>query len=364
MKKSISIFLALVSFACRDAAQDSIVPDSMLNVTDMQPKTDQALDMKVVLYDTQVADTQVTDAQVTDAQVTDAQVSDWQAMPDWQGNDQAIVQDMTLDLSSDIGLPSPICLENCPNIEMIAIAPGTFSMGDANAEIDETPVHQVQIINGFLMSKSEITVGQYRACIEARWCTDPDYFSPDGNLKCTWHMPNDANLPVNCLNWHQARTFAKWMGGDLPSEAQWEYAAKSQGQDRKYAWGNADPSCMLANYWSETVPCNQQPDAPVGQAMAVCSLPAGNTEQGLCDMSGNLYEWMVDQSHPFYDGAPSDETPWCDQATCYLSMPADRVVRGGSWLTDANNLRNTNRYSYVDHFKYDNIGFRIVKPLN
>ena len=357
MKKSISIFLAFISFACRDSATDSnLVADSMLQPNpDIQLKSDQTIDMKAVVSDLYL-----------DHQVTDLALSDWQAMPDWQGTDQSLdmMQDMTLDTGLDIGLPSPICLENCPNIEMIAIMPGSFSMGDANQEIDETPVHTVQITNGFLMSKSEVTVGQYRACIEARWCTDPDYYSPDGNLRCTWHMPNDANLPVNCLNWHQARTFAKWMGGDLPSEAQWEYAAKSQGQDRKYAWGNQDPTCMLANYWSENAPCNQQADAPVGQAMAVCSLPDGNTQQGLCDMSGNLYEWMVDQFHPFYDGAPMDETPWCDQANCYLSMPADRVVRGGSWLTDANNLRNSNRYSYVDHFKYDNIGFRIVKPLN
>jgi hypothetical protein len=263
MKKSISIFLALISFACRDSATDSnLVADSMLQLNpDIQLKSDQTIDMKAAVSDIYL-----------DHQVTDLALSDWQAMPDWQGTDQSMydqsldmMQDIILDSGIDIGLPSPICLENCPNIEMIAIAPGSFSMGDANQEIDETPVHTVEITNGFLMSKSEVTVGQYRACIEARWCTDPDYYSPDGNLKCTWHMPNDANLPVNCLNWHQARTFAKWMGGDLPSEAQWEYAAKSQGQDHKYAWGNQDPTCMLANYWSENAPCYQQPDAPVGK---------------------------------------------------------------------------------------------------
>src|SRR5207247_2633087 len=121
--------------------------------------------------------------------------------------------------------------------------------------------------------------------------------------------------PVVCVDWRQAQAFARWAGARLPSEAEWEYAARSAGQDRQYPWGDEDPISGLTLLWS----------AKFGRTSPVCSNAEKNTRQGLCDMAGSVWQWTQDAYHDSYDGAPADDGAWSGSAA------SSRVLRGGSW---------------------------------
>lgn len=231
-------------------------------------------------------------------------------------------------------------------IEWIKIKGGSFMMGSDYERNDEQPIHHVKI-KDFYMSKSEVTIAQYRKCVDSGICSKP--------ISCIYGDPNwtddvsdRENYPVNCIYWEQAKTYAKWVGGNLPSEAQWEYASRSQGKDIQYPWGNEEPNCEFANYNE----CG-------GGTDYVCNT-LGNTEQGLCDMGGNVWEWMLDEWHDSYINAPSNDAGWCDDKDCKSKA---HVLRGGSWDSNASRLRSANR-SYNTPGTYGNTaitGFRVVK---
>jgi formylglycine-generating enzyme required for sulfatase activity len=226
----------------------------------------------------------------------------------------------------------------------IKISGGSFRMGSEHGDNYERPVHSVSV-RDFYMSKTEVTVGQYRKCVEAGVCSKAD--------SCAWGDPNwndssKENHPINCVDWGQARAFAKWVGGDLPSEAQWEYASRSGGKDIKYPWGNSDPTCEIVNYSG----CGNQ-------TTPVCSKTGGNTVQGLCDMGGNVWEWVLDEWHDSYSGAPSDDIGWCSDRGCDSNTSAYRIDRGGSWDLNASYLRSANRSDHSPSRRYGNLGFRV-----
>ena len=116
-------------------------------------------------------------------------------------------------------------------LDWVQIPGGTFQMGSASGDDDEQPVHTVGVA-GFKMMKSEVTVGQYRKCVDAGSCT-----APDTGEDCNWNTGREDH-PVNCVDWNQAQAFAVWAGGRLPTEAEWEYAARSGGKARTYPWGD------------------------------------------------------------------------------------------------------------------------------
>jgi formylglycine-generating enzyme required for sulfatase activity len=111
-------------------------------------------------------------------------------------------------------------------IRYLPIPPGKFMMGYKRRESDVRPIHSVSV-KGFFMSESEVTNEQYRLCVDAGVCTQPHTVKP----KCSWGKESYDQYPVNCVTWSQARTFAQWAGGELPTEAQWEYAAR-EGMNR------------------------------------------------------------------------------------------------------------------------------------
>jgi len=237
-------------------------------------------------------------------------------------------------------------------IVWVKIPGGRFEMG-SNKYGSEKPVHTVRV-RSFYMSKTEVTVGQYRKCVEAGRCTEPDTGS-----YCNWGKSGREDHPINCVDWGQARTFAKWVGAnvDLPTEAEWEYAARSAGRKVKYAWGNQEPSCRYAVMSDGGYGCGEE------RTWSVCSKKRGNTKQGLCDMSGNVWEWVLDEWHGSYSGAPSNGSQaWGDVPTCRQRCDAGsarRVSRGGSWDDDADRLRvaSRDRVSPVSRRNY--LGFRL-----
>ena len=230
-------------------------------------------------------------------------------------------------------------------IEWIPVEGGMFMMGSDEA-LDESPKHPV-FIPSFEMMKMEVTVGQYRECVEANICSPP----AGDNDECNWVKTDKENHPMNCVTWIQMSEFAEWAEGRLPSEAEWEYAAKSQGQEIYYPWGTDTVSPEFAVY--DTLSTAQ-----------VCSKTDGNTEQGLCDMAGNVWEWVQDEYHPTYEGAPTFGDAWCSDTLCSHIDVDDRVrrvMRGGYWRGEQNVIQTTNRgFSYPKDSSPD-IGGRLVR---
>ncbi|MCB9760357.1 MAG: SUMF1/EgtB/PvdO family nonheme iron enzyme [Alphaproteobacteria bacterium] len=227
----------------------------------------------------------------------------------------------------------------------VPLPAGRFDMGSGPGQGDdnERPLHAVDL-EAFEVLRTEVTVAQYSACVDDGACApraDPD----DVPHRCNWDEPDKAEHPMNCVSWFMADAFCAWAGGALPSEAQWEYAARSGGLDREYPWGEAEPSCELA-VLKDT--CGSDGTWPV------CSHPEGNTEQGLCDMAGNAFEWVADWHHDTYEGAPSDGEPWVEPEGVF------RGLRGGGIGSDEG-YRTRNRTFHEPDFFYSGMGFRCAR---
>ncbi len=244
----------------------------------------------------------------------------------------------------DDGWGGPDCSFDLVNIEWVAIPGGMFMMGSDSGEPDERPVHQVTM-PAFEMIRTEVTVAQYQACVDDGVCTEPDQCGSYYN----WGVAGREDHPVNCVDWFQAVDFCSWTGGRLPSEAEWEYAARGGGQDITYPWGDDSPSCTYAVMYEGGYGCGMD------RTWSVCSKTAGNTAQGLCDMAGNVYEWVQDWYHSDYNGAPSDGSAWETPSSSF------RVIRGGSFGGLAVSLRAANRYFEGPSSRYVDIGFHCAR---
>jgi formylglycine-generating enzyme required for sulfatase activity len=196
------------------------------------------------------------------------------------------------------------------------------------------------------MMRTEITVRQYGECVTAGSCTEPDT-----GVRANWNDPGYEDHPVNYIDWQQAVDFCTWAGGRLPSEAEWEYAARSGGQDITYPWGDAPANCTYAvmNVEGSGFGCLTDRTWPV------CSKPAGNTTQGLCDMAGNVWEWVQDWYHNNYNGAPTDGSAWV------VPSGTTRVIRGGGFGAVAGNLRARDRVNNRPTLSFDQDGARCAR---
>jgi len=232
---------------------------------------------------------------------------------------------------------------------------------------DEDPVHDVTFVEGYWIGKYEVTVAQHRACRDAVECGDPSVEDFDST---GWGLNTADNgrphHPQNGLQWEQARTYCAWIGGRLPSDSEWEYAAKGP-VHRKYPWGNApEPTCAndTAVFSEEWGPaghgCGDGGTAPVG------SKPAGASWSGALDMAGNVYEWVQDCWHDGYDGdPPQDGSAWAVDCggNCDHGGGHCRVVRGGALHHDSESLRAAARAFAPRAYRAFTIGCRCVRPL-
>ena len=218
-------------------------------------------------------------------------------------------------------------------VKMVYVPPGTFPMGSTDGDGDEQPVHDVTL-DGFWIDETEVTNAHYAQCVEAGEC-EASFYEDSAY--------NGDNLPVVGVFWNDADAYCNWAGGQLPTEAQWEYAARGP-DGNTYPWGEEVPTCDLAQYGD----CD-------GQTVPTGSYPEGASWAGALDMAGNVWEWVSD---------------WYD-SDAYASAVAEnptgpesgdtKVLRGGSWIGKSINLRGANRGD-DDSVWYDDIGFRCDLP--
>ncbi len=220
-------------------------------------------------------------------------------------------------------------------ISMRLVTAGEFTMGSDSGDNDEKPPHQVYL-DAFYMDTYEVTNASYRACVQAGWCKKP-------NNTDHYDNPDYANHPVVYVDWNQASAYCEWRGSSLPTEAQWEKAARGT-DGRTYPWGEGI-DCNRANYGV----CVEAIDTT-----EVGSYVNGVSPYGLYDMAGNVWEWVSSLYEPYpYEATDGRED---------LSAGGDRVLRGGTWyITEEKSLRVSNRLaSKGPGDNWSTIGFRCV----
>jgi formylglycine-generating enzyme required for sulfatase activity len=218
-------------------------------------------------------------------------------------------------------------------------------MGSNTGKPNEKPVHWVTV-RTFKMSKTEVTVAQYKRCMRRRGCT-----RPARGESCNWGKRGRDDHPVNCVSWRQAKKYAKWARARLPTEAEWEYAARSGGKNILFPWGNQRATCARAIMDDKYEGCGEARTWPV------CSKLLGNSSHGLCDLSGNVWEFVEDVYKDSYRGAPTNGSARKGRSD------EERVYRGGS-LTNTNRfLRATRRHRTLPNHKdmYGSVGFRVAR---
>jgi formylglycine-generating enzyme required for sulfatase activity len=249
---------------------------------------------------------------------------------------------------------------------MVYVPGGAFVMGsppDAGQD-DESPAREV-CVNGFYIDKYEVTNAQFQQFVDATdYVTDLEK-KPASALGRSWRRPYGSDLtaeklpehPVVCVSWRDAIAYARWAGKRLPTEAEWEKAAR--GTDaRMYPWGNKPPTAKLSNTadksaglkWSDSsLDDNQQYTAAVG------SFPPGKSPYGLDDMSGNVWEWCLDWWDSDYYAEGPAKNP--------VGPPTGefRVIRGGSWFDFIEGTRTAHRMYFNPQGASADIGFRCVK---
>ncbi len=236
------------------------------------------------------------------------------------------------------------------NLTWVTIPGNRFQIGKADGDSWEMPAAQSVTVSTFRMSATEVTVEQYRQCVASGSCTEPGVCEVYAN----WGVEARDFHPVNCVDWNQAVAFCKWAGGRLPSEAEWEYAARGGGREIDFPWGDEIATCEYA-----VMTVNNQHGCEMHRTFEVCSKPVGNTVQGLCDMAGNVSEWVEDDFHSSYDDLPADGSAQVDEP-----RSASRVTRGGSFVRTFNLLRTCYRStSSIDHQSFG-IGFRCAKDAD
>ena len=227
--------------------------------------------------------------------------------------------------------------------EGVVIPAGEFQMGgsDSDAEIDEHPVHTVDV-NAFYIHKYEVTNAQYKIFVDAnpQWQKNsiPRKFHNGEYLKL-WkdntYPPGKENHPVVYVSWYAAMAYAKWAGRRLPTEAEWEKAARGGLVGAKYPWGDVIDDSM-ANYGGD-----------FGDTKPVGSYSPN--DYGLYDMTGNVMEWCLDAyDESFYNHSPSRNPiaggPLVDIVNNFLSVTTPRVVRSGCWYNVPMHVRVADRY--------------------
>ena len=236
------------------------------------------------------------------------------------------------------------CASGCPI--MIVIPAGKFIMGSPENESDrqtsEGPQHEVALARPFAVSKFEVTFEEWDACVAAAGCP---------RAADRWGR---GQMPVISASWGDAKQYVAWLSQltgkeyRLLTEAEWEFAARA-GANTRYSWGD-DPRAGNANCDGCGSPWDLQHTAPVGSLKA--------NAFGLHDMHGNVWEWVEDTWHQNYDGAPTDGSAWLRGGD-----PSYRVIRGGPWRNESEQVRAAVHFKRNVNVRFDTLGFRVARTI-
>lgn len=254
---------------------------------------------------------------------------------------------------------NPLEMTDEKGVSMRFVPAGEFTMG-SNADyafqicekfrggckldwfMNEEPHHKV-ILDSFYMDKYEVTNSQYKACVEAGACLSPTSFS--ATRSNYYDNSQYDNYPVIFIYWNYAKTYCEWRGGNLPTEAQWEKAARGT-DGRSYPWGEGI-DCSKANYYS----CKED-------TIKVGSYENGVSPYGIYDMAGNVWEWVADwYSETYYQDSPANNPLGPDSGQ-------SRILRGGMWMSNEGTLRTSYRYNVAPTYTDNFVGFRCVRNTN
>ena len=220
---------------------------------------------------------------------------------------------------------------------MLYVPGATFTMG--SADISNATPHQVTL-SPYWIDQTDVTNAEYAKCVAAGGCTEPSN-KRSATRSSYYGNSQFDNYPVIYVNWNQAKSYCEWAGAKLPSEAQWELAARGM-EGRTYPWAGNTIDKSYANF-------NQN----VGDTTAVCSYPQGVSPYGACDMAGNVWQWTADW-YGNYGTSPVSNP----------NGPADgtyRVLRGGSWLSLNSYVRSALRFDIDPSLTNVSSGFRCAR---
>jgi formylglycine-generating enzyme required for sulfatase activity len=251
-------------------------------------------------------------------------------------------------------------LHRATGLDFVYVPEGEFKMGspDGVGYDDEHPQHTIYL-DEYWIGRTEVTNAQYGRFVNAEGYSEQDFWSVDG---WAWRQENDATAPrcwedsnlnqpdqpVVCVTWYEAEAYTKWLSEQnditvtLPSEAQWEKAARGIA-GYIYPWGNAEPNDNLLNY-----------NDPEGKPVAVGSYPAGASPYDALDMAGNVWEWTADWfNENYYSESPLANPPGAEQGDF-------RILRGGAYWSAATDVRGAYRYWDFPDLWYWYVGFRVA----
>lgn len=265
--------------------------------------------------------------------------------------------------------PTPFPYETQTNsvdgATMVLIPAGEFMMGASQGESPfgfwgaEAPRHRV-FLDTFFMYKTEVTNQMYALCVAARACPKPEQTSTDRYTNY-YTDPYYANYPVVNVTWTAAQSYCVWAKGRLPTEAEWEKAARGDDQ-RMLPWGNVPPGNNRANYCDVNCADNQyydpSKDDGYSETSPVGNYPEGASYYGLLDMAGNVWEWTHDWFNAgYYQSSPERNPPGPAGGTT-------RVARGGSWYNPIDGLQTVARNYFQPIRAYSTLGFRCAVDSN
>jgi formylglycine-generating enzyme required for sulfatase activity len=237
-------------------------------------------------------------------------------------------------LNLDIG--STIIGED--GMTLVFVPAGEFTMGSETGFDDEKPQHQVYL-DAYWIDQTEVTNGMYEKCVQANQCDSPADISSHTRKNYFGNSEFD-NYPVMYVSWNDAIAYCEYVNRRLPTEAEWEKAAR--GTDGNiYPWGNVDPKANLLNF-----------NGNQGDTTEVGSYPAGESIYGALDMAGNVWEWVNDwYDDKYYSSSPSSNPPGPTSGDY-------KVLHGGMWNDDGYDVRSSYRNGYDLAFSDYSLGFR------
>jgi formylglycine-generating enzyme required for sulfatase activity len=230
--------------------------------------------------------------------------------------------------------------QDCP--ALVSLSPGSFTMGSNASDPSEQPAHRVALSRPFAIGKYEVTVAEWNACVEAGAC-----------IRVGQYVSATPKAPIRDVSWDDAQQYLQWLSANsgkpyrLPSEAEWEYAARG-GASTRYWWGD-QMAVGKANCRECGPPWRIDGPADAGSFAA--------NQYGIYDMNGSVWEWVSDCWHSSYEGAPADGKAW-DQADCGV-----RVLRGGSWREPAPTAAAPSRSRQDAGARQSQNGFRVARDV-